>query len=272
MKKEIYPFKQSDIDGNTLFFIAGPCVIESERLCLSIADTLAQLAQKYDVTVIFKSSFDKANRTAHTSFRGPGLKKGLQILQKVKQYYGLPLLTDIHSSEQIQPVAAVVDIIQIPAFLCRQTELLLAAGKTDKYVNVKKGQFMAPHDMKHACAKVGYHKCLLTERGTFFGYNRLVVDFSGIQVMKTFGVPVIFDATHSVQKPGGADSCSSGNRDLAVPMAFSALCHQVNGLFFEVHPDPSQALCDGPNSLYLNDFVKHLPRFLELHQMLLSAS
>ncbi len=262
-----YPFKPGDLNGERLFFIAGPCVIESEELCLNIADTLAQLKQKYMVTFIFKASYDKANRTSGSSFRGPGKDKGLEILQKVKKSTGLPILTDVHTPQDIKGTADVVDILQIPAFLCRQTDMLDQAKATKKYVNIKKGQFMAPNDMRYAVEKAG-NKCMLTERGTFFGYNRLVVDFIGIHTMKKLAVPVVFDATHSVQLPGGQGGSSSGKRDMAVPLANAAICQGVNGLFFEIHPHPKEALCDGPNSLSVEEFEKNLPRFLELRQMM----
>ncbi len=269
MKTTSYPFTSHDVNGDKLFFIAGPCVIESEEICLTIAEKLAKLAHTHGVTVIFKASYDKANRTAASSFRGPGIEHGLTILEKVHAETGLPICTDIHASTDAAAIASVADIIQIPAFLCRQTDLLAAAGDTGKYVNIKKGQFMAPMDMRYAVEKAGA-KSLLTERGTFFGYNRLVVDFAGIHAMKTIGVPVIFDATHSVQAPGGGDGCSSGNREMIVPLAYAALCQKINGLFFEVHPDPEKALCDGPNSLRLVDFEKQLPQFIELHEKMKS--
>ena len=259
------PLTQEDLDGQSLFLIAGPCVIESEQVCLTVAEKLAQLSQKHQVTIIFKSSYDKANRTSLSSFRGPGREEGLKILQKVKDQTALPLLTDIHTPDDAEPVAQVVDIIQIPAFLCRQTDLLTKAGATEKYVNIKKCQFMAPEDMRFAIEKAG-SKCLLTERGTFFGYNRLVVDFGAIHAMKDLGVPVIFDATHSVQSPGSGDGCTSGNRSLIIPLAFAALCQGINGLFFEAHPEPDKALCDKDNSISLSDFEKNLPRFIEIFE------
>ncbi len=251
-------------DGS-LFFIAGPCVIESEKLCLTIAEKLSQLAHAHGVSIIFKASYDKANRTSAASFRGPGLDEGLKVLQKVKNETGISVCTDVHIPEHAAPVAEVADILQIPAFLCRQTDLLAAAGATGRHVNIKKGQFMAPQDMRFALKKAG-EKCFLTERGTFFGYNRLVVDFAGIHTLKALGVPVIFDATHSVQLPGGGSGVSSGNRDLAIPLARAAVCQKVNGLFFEVHPDPDNALCDGANSINLSDFENDVPRFLALHE------
>jgi 2-dehydro-3-deoxyphosphooctonate aldolase (KDO 8-P synthase) len=261
------PVPASLVNPGKLFFIAGPCVIESEDDCLRIADALAECARGNDTTVVFKASYDKANRTAKSSFRGPGRDDGLRILQKVRERSGLPLLTDVHLPSDAAAVAQVVDVIQIPAFLCRQTDLLRAAGQTGKIVNLKKGQFMAPGDMRYAVEKVG-GSCWLTERGTFFGYNRLVVDFVGFQEMKSLGVPIVFDATHSVQTPGAKQGCSGGCRDWAVPLARCALCCGADALFFEVHPDPNQALCDGPNSLYLADFEENLPRLLDLYRML----
>lgn len=252
-------------DHSCIFFIAGPCVIESEKLCLHVAERLAALSRKHRVDIIFKASYDKANRTSQTSFRGPGLKAGLAVLAKVRQETGLPVLTDVHTSSEATLAGTVVDILQIPAFLCRQTDLLRAAAKTRKTVNIKKGQFMAPGDMGHAINKAGKN-VWLTERGTFFGYNRLVVDYTGLIDMRKFGKPVIFDATHSVQQPGGAGGQSSGNRDLAIPLARAAVSVGVDGLFFEVHPDPSRALCDKDNSLYLHDFEREMPRLIELHQ------
>lgn len=250
-----------------IFFIAGPCVIESEEICLTIANRLALLSQKYSVNIIFKASYDKANRTSRSSYRGPGREDGLSILNTVKKETGLPLLTDIHESSQANEAADVVDILQIPAFLCRQTDLLSSAAATGKLVNIKKGQFMSPEDMKFSIQKAGDNSWL-TERGTFFGYNRLVVDFTGIPVLKSFGKPVIFDATHSVQSPGGGDGCSSGNREMALPLAKAAITMGIDGLFFEIHPQPEKALCDGPNSLRLADFENNLPKLIELHAYL----
>jgi 2-dehydro-3-deoxyphosphooctonate aldolase (KDO 8-P synthase) len=247
----------------SLFFIAGPCVIESESICKKIADRLAKLSSRYKVDILFKASYDKANRLARDSFRGPGRQQGLRTLETIKREFGLPVLTDIHEPAQAAEAAQVADVLQIPALLCRQTDLIVAAAKTGTWVNIKKGQFMAPEDMKFAVQKAG-KKVWLTERGTFFGYRRLVVDFAGIVVMKQFGVPVIFDATHSAQMPGGGKGVSDGNRDYAIPLAKAALAMGVDGLFFEVHPDPDHALCDGPNSIYLKDFEKALPRLIDL--------
>jgi len=266
-------FKQNQHIGEypeRLFFIAGPCVIESETLCCEVAQRLADLRTKYDLDIVFKASYDKANRLSASSFRGPGRESGLKILEKVRKQFGLPVLTDIHETSQAAEVAEIVDVIQIPALLSRQTDLLAAAGKTGKWVNIKKGQCMAPEDMEFAMQKAG-EKVWLTERGTFFGYKRLVVDFAGIPIMKRFGAPVIFDATHSVQLPGGGNGVSSGNRDLALPLARAALAMEVNGLFFEVHPDPDRALCDGPNSLRLDVFERAAPRLAKMFEMIRRA-
>ncbi len=256
---------QEDLFGQRLYFIAGPCVIESEEQCLMIARRLTLLADQHEVKIIFKASYDKANRTSVSSYRGPGRDEGLGVLQKVHTDTGLPICTDIHTPADAGPAAEVADIIQIPAFLCRQTDLLTAARDTGKYINIKKGQFMSPQEMRFAIDKAG-GKSLVTERGTFFGYNRLVVDFAGIHTLKTLAVPVIFDATHSVQQPGGGVGFSSGNRELAVPLSMAAVCQGVSGLFFEVHPDPDAALCDGANTISLEEFEKNLPRLLEMHE------
>ncbi len=247
----------------TPFFVAGPCVVESEDVCLRVAKVLQRLARVHEVEIVFKSSYDKANRTSKGSYRGIGRAEGLAVLSKVRQETGLRVLTDVHSVEQVSQAAAVVDVLQVPAFLCRQTDLLVAAGASGKLVNIKKGQFMAPSDMKYAVDKAGGN-CWLTERGTFFGYNRLVVDFAATPVLRSCGVPIVFDATHSVQEPGGACGKSGGNRDLALPLARAALCMGYDGLFFEVHPDPDKALCDGPNSLALDDFERDFGSLVEL--------
>lgn len=259
-------FKYKNESSTKLFIIAGPCVVETKELCLSIASKLAELSDKYRIDIIFKASYDKANRTSRSSYRGPGREEGLSILSCVKKETGLPLLTDIHESVQTTEAGEVVDILQIPAFLCRQTDLLINAAATGKIVNVKKGQFMAPEDMKYSLEKAGPNSWV-TERGTFFGYNRLVVDFAGIPILKSFAKPVIFDATHSVQNPGGGNGCSSGNRDLALPLAKAALAMGVDGLFFEIHPQPENALCDGPNSLSVSDFEKNLPYLIQLYEI-----
>ena len=233
-------------DGD-LFVIAGPCVIESKQLCMDIAERLISIAEATGVQIIFKASFDKANRTSISSFRGPGLKAGLDILAEIKQETGLAIMTDIHEPSQAAPVGKVVDCIQIPAFLCRQTDLLVECGKTGKPISVKKGQFVSPAEMKNAVEKIrstGNEKIMLTERGTFFGYNRLVNDFSAISEMKALGCPVIFDATHSTQQPGGLGNESAGRREMAPILANAAVAAGANGLFFETHPDPDNAKCD----------------------------
>jgi len=250
-----------------LFIIAGPCVIEDLDQSLLIAEKCARLAALHHITIIFKASYDKANRTSPASYRGPGPQEGLRILESVRTASGLPILTDIHESGQATEAGSVVDVLQIPALLCRQTDLLAAAARTGKIVNIKKGQFLSPAEMEFPIKKAG-ENCWVTERGTFFGYNRLVVDFTGIATLKSFGKPVIFDATHSVQQPGGGNGCSSGNRDLALPLAKAAVAMGVNGLFFEIHPDPDRALCDGPNSLRLDTFERELPGLIALAEFL----
>jgi len=249
--------------GNTLPFvlIAGPCVIESEKLVLSVASTLKRITSRRKIPFVFKSSYDKANRSSVRSFRGPGLKEGLRILAKVKQTVGVPILTDVHSAEEALEASRVADIIQIPAFLSRQTDLLLAAGRTGRTVNVKKAQFMAPWEMKNVIEKIestGNRKILITERGTIFGYNNLVVDMRGLQIMKSFGYPVVYDATHSVQLPGGKGTSSGGQREFVWPLARAAVSVGVASLFMEVHPAPDKALSDGPNSVFLRDMDSNL--------------
>jgi 2-dehydro-3-deoxyphosphooctonate aldolase (KDO 8-P synthase) len=240
-----------------LLWIAGPCVIESQELTLEIAATLARLAERLRLPLIFKASFDKANRSSGKSFRGPGLEQGLHTLAEVKRRTGLPVLTDIHETHQAAPAAEVCDVLQIPAFLARQTDLLLAAGKTGRAVNVKKGQFMAPWDMKQVVrklAEVGNERVLLTERGATFGYGNLVSDMRSIPLMQDLGRPVIFDATHSVQLPGAAGDRSGGDRRMVPYLARAATACGCDGLFMEVHPQPDQALSDGPNMVPLAEF------------------
>lgn len=247
-----------------LFFIAGPCVLESRELALRTAEELARIADKLGVLLVFKSSFDKANRTSGESFRGPGLETGLKWLSEIKDRFGLPVITDVHHPEQVRSASEVADVLQIPAFLCRQTDLLLAAGETKRVVNVKKGQFMAPWDMEQVCAKVshaGNSRIWLTERGSMFGYNNLVVDFRSIKIMQDLGYPVVFDATHSVQLPGGKGICSGGDREYVPVLAKSAVAAGCRGVFMEVHPEPDRALCDGPNSWPLGDAL-HLMQTL----------
>lgn len=254
---KIKPIKLRDfeIGADKLTILAGPCAIESKDVLFKVAETLKTLTQELGINYVFKSSFDKANRSSIKSFRGPGLEKGLELLAQVKQEFDLPIVTDIHTPEQAAPVAEVADILQIPAFLCRQTDLLVAAAKTGKIVNIKKGQFLAPAQMKPLAQKVsdsGNDKILFTDRGTSFGYNNLVVDMRGVPIMQEMGYPVVFDATHSVQLPGGAGECSSGERKYVSTLAKAATAAGAKALFFEVHPDPDKALCDGPNMLSID--------------------
>jgi len=243
----------------TFTLIAGPCVIESRALALEVAERMKTITERLGITYVFKASFDKANRSSGSTFRGPGVHEGLEVLAEVKQRFGVPVLTDIHESQHAAPVAAVVDVLQIPAFLCRQTDLLLAAAEavrgTNKTINVKKGQFLAPWDMAQVVNKLrkaGVENLWLTERGSSFGYNTLVVDYRSIPQMQTLGCPVIFDATHSVQQPGGQGSSSGGQREFVAPLARAAMAVGVDGLFMEVHPDPDNALSDGPNMVPLH--------------------
>lgn len=249
--------------------IAGPCVIESEEMVLSIAKQMKEITEELGIPYTFKASFDKANRTSISSFRGPGLERGLEILQKVKDMYNLPICTDIHEAWQAEPVSKVVDIIQIPAFLCRQTDLLVAAAKTGKCINIKKAQFLAPWDMKNCVEKVrqsGNNNVMLCERGTSFGYNTLVVDMTGLRVMKEFEVPVIFDATHSVQKPGGNGSSTGGNRQYVEYLAKAAIAVGVDGLFMETHPNPDCAKSDGPNMVPLGEMKNLLIKLKKVYK------
>lgn len=249
--------------------LAGPCVIESEEMVLEIAEHLKVISEHLGVDYYFKASFDKANRTSIHSYRGPGIKDGLRILQKVKDTYGLKIVTDIHEPWQAEPVSKVADIIQIPAFLCRQTDLLVAAAKTGKVINIKKAQFLAPWDMKNVVTKLeesGNKNIMLCERGTSFGYNTLVVDMTGIQEMKKFGYPVIFDATHSVQKPGGNGDATGGNREYVETLAKAAVAAGADALFFEVHMDPDKALSDGANMVCLNEFEEMMERILKVYK------
>lgn len=255
--------------GRPLLLIAGPCVIENEALTLSIARRLKEIVAGLPVQLVFKASFDKANRTSGSAFRGAGLEPGLKVLARVKEETGLPVTTDIHESQQADAVAAICELLQIPAFLARQTDLLVAAARTGRAVNVKKGQFMAPWDMRSVLDKLNAAGCknvLLCERGTFFGYGRLVNDMRSLPQMQALGAPVIFDATHSVQEPGGLGSATGGNREMVEPLARAAVAIGVDGLFFEVHPDPDHAPSDGPNMLRLDDFPAVLRRVLAIRQ------
>lgn len=256
-----------------LTLIGGPCVIESRDLVLEIAGTVSEICRRLGVQYVFKASFDKANRTSASSFRGPGLESGLAVLQEVKDQFRIPVLTDIHESYQAAIAAQVVDVLQIPAFLCRQTDLLLAAAKTGRAVNVKKGQFLAPAEMSQVVMKLrasGVENLLLTERGNSFGYNTLVVDFRSLPQLQDLGCPVIFDATHSVQQPGGQGGTSGGQREYVAPLARAAVAVGVDGLFMEMHPNPDSALSDGPNSLPLHRLEPLLRQLLAIREPLLS--
>jgi 2-dehydro-3-deoxyphosphooctonate aldolase (KDO 8-P synthase) len=253
--------------GAPLLLLAGPDVIESEAHTLRMAEALASIARDRGVALVFKASFDKANRTSAASFRGPGLAEGLRVLRRVKEETGLPITTDFHLPDQAAALAPVVDLLQVPAFLCRQTDMLVAAGATGRAVNVKKGQFVAPGDMRHAVEKVragGGQSVMLTERGSTFGYHTLVVDFRSIERMRALGVPVCFDATHSVQMPGALTNASGGEREFIPPLARAAVAVGVDALFFEVHDDPARALCDGPSQFPLAEFPALLDGLLRL--------
>jgi len=253
--------------GQPPFLIAGPCVIESEQLVMDTAGRIAEITRSLGIPYVFKSSFDKANRTSITSFRGPGLGKGLAVLAQVKRQLNVPVLTDVHTEEQAREAGAVVDVLQIPAFLCRQTDLLAAAAKTGKVVNVKKGQFLSPAEMGQAVKKVeecGSRRVILTERGSSFGYNNLIVDMRSFPIMRSFGYPVVFDATHSVQLPGGGGTKSGGQRQFVEPLACAAAGAGVDGFFMEVHPNPDEALSDGPNMVPLDELQALLERVLRI--------
>lgn len=249
--------------------IAGPCAIESEEMAMNIAEKMKAITDKLGIDYTFKGSFDKANRTSIHSKRGLGIDEGLRILQKVKNTYNIPVATDIHESWQAEPVGKVVDIVQIPAFLCRQTDLLVAAAKTGKCINIKKAQFLAPWDMKNCLQKVvesGNSNVMLCERGTSFGYNTLVVDMTGLVEMKKFGYPVIFDATHSVQKPGGKGDATGGNREYVEYLAKAAIAVGVDGLFMETHQNPDEAWSDGPNMVKLDDMEELLTKLVKVYE------
>lgn len=249
-------------------FIAGPCVIESEEMVMEEAKVIKEITERLNLDYYFKASFDKANRTSITSYRGPGIEEGLRILKKVKDTYGLKIATDIHEPWQAEKVAEVVDLIQIPAFLCRQTDLLVAAAATGRLINVKKAQFLAPWDMKNVIGKLeeaGNNNLMLCERGTSFGYNNLVVDMTGIVEMKKFGYPVVIDATHSVQKPGGKGNATGGNREYVEYVAKAAIAAGADALFMEVHPEPDKALSDGPNMVQLDQLEDMLIRIIKVY-------
>lgn len=255
---------------NPLVMMAGPCVIESRDHCLFMAETLKNLAQKFGVPLVFKSSFLKANRSSVDSFVGPGIEDGLKILQEIRTQIDIPVISDIHSIEQVAPAAEVLDILQIPAFLCRQTSLIVAAAKTGRIVNVKKGQFLAPWDVRNIINKVhsaGNHKLLITERGASFGYNNLVVDMRSLEIIKKLGAALVFDATHSVQLPGGQGDSSGGQREFVDPLTRAALAVGVNAVFLEVHDKPEFAKCDGPNMITPEQLSAWLPLWLNIDRL-----
>ena len=260
--------------NNPPLIIAGPCVIESEDVTLHTAQRLKDICSSAGLSFVFKCSYDKANRTSIKSFRGPGIEKGLRILSDIKSKLNIPVISDVHSVEEVKPAAEVLDALQIPAFLCRQTDLISAAAKTGKPVNIKKGQFLAPWDVKNIIEKFtaeGNHNLFITERGASFGYNNLVVDFRAFPIMRSFGYPVIFDVTHSLQLPGGQGTSSGGQREFAEPLARAAVAVGVDGLFFEVHPEPEKALCDGPNMIRLDSFLNLLKTIKSLHGIVKEA-
>lgn len=255
--------------GHPLLLIAGPCVLQTRELAMQIADVLARLNTRPEINVVFKASFDKANRTSLASERGPGIDEGLRMLEDVARQSGLPTTTDVHLPDQAAVVAEVCDLLQIPAFLARQTDLLVAAAGTGKPVNVKKGQFMSPEDMKYVVDKLRGSDAagvLLCERGTFFGYGRLVNDMQSLPLMRSLGAPVVFDATHSVQRPGGLGGATGGNREMVEPLARAAVAIGTDGLFFETHPDPATSPSDGPNMIPLGDFTQMIERLLLLRR------
>jgi 2-dehydro-3-deoxyphosphooctonate aldolase (KDO 8-P synthase) len=254
--------------GSPLVLVAGPCVIEDYETTREIARILKEITSKLEIPFIFKASYDKANRTSVAAFRGPGLSDGLRVLKEIKKELGIPILSDVHRISEIPAAAQILDIIQIPAFLCRQTDVIIEVAKTGKPVNIKKGQFLAPWDMANVVEKItsaGNRRILITERGTMFGYNNLVVDFRGFMIMRKIGYPVIFDATHSVQLPGGAGASSGGQREYAPVLARAAAAAGVDGIFMEVHTNPDKALCDGPNSLKLDTISELLSQLKSIH-------
>lgn len=256
--------------GQPLLLIAGPCALESEELARRVAGTMQEICGRLGLSYVFKASFDKANRTSLSSYRGPGLEQGLAILARIREELQVPVISDVHDTSQITAAAEVLDIIQIPAFLCRQTDLLTAAARTGKPINLKKGQFVSPWDMANAVNKIreaGGKKVMLVERGASFGYNNLVVDMRALPIMRSLDCPVIYDATHSVQLPGGAGGTSGGQREFIAPLSRAAVAAGIDGLFMEVHPDPDQALCDGPNSIALDQIEGILTQLVQIRKV-----
>jgi 2-dehydro-3-deoxyphosphooctonate aldolase (KDO 8-P synthase) len=272
MPAVIKPFQVGNVaTGNgELFLIAGPCVVESESHTLRMAEAIARITRSANVPYIFKASYDKANRTSINAHRGPGVDEGLRILGRVQNELGLPVLTDVHDVHQVKQAAEVADVLQIPAFLCRQTDLICEAARSGRAVNIKKGQFVAPHDIRNAIEKAasqGNERVIVTERGTSFGYNNLVVDFRGFPIMRAFGYPVVYDVTHSLQRPGGLGNATGGDSDLIEYMARAGVACGVDGLFMEVHDNPPAALSDGPNSLPLERLAPLLSRLKAIHEL-----
>ena len=268
--KEVKITENITVGNGKIFLIGGPCVIESEDLVMTVAEKMKEITDKLNIQYIFKASFDKANRSSISSFRGPGLEKGLEILSRVKEKYGVALATDIHEPWHCKEAAKVIDILQIPAFLSRQTDLLIAAGETGKAVNIKKGQFLAPWDMKNIVVKMeesGNQNIMLCERGSTFGYNNMVVDMRSLLEMRKFNYPVVFDVTHSVQKPGGLGTATSGDREYVYPLLRAGLAIGVDAIFAEVHPNPTEAKSDGPNMLYLKDLEEILKIAIEIDKI-----
>jgi len=271
MSASINPFKVGSIEvgGGNLFLIAGPCLVESESHALKMAEAISAITNRLGIPYIFKSSYDKANRTSINSHRGPGLEEGLRVLSRVRSEIGLPVLTDVHEVGQVRAAAEVADVLQIPAFLSRQTDLIVEVARSGRAVNIKKGQFLAPQDMRNAIEKAtseDNHRVMITERGTSFGYNNLVVDFRGLPIMRGFGYPVIFDATHSVQLPGGGGNKSSGQREFAPVLARAAVAAGADGVFIEAHPNPDKALSDGPNMIPLDEMPVLLKTLLHVRE------
>ncbi len=272
MPSSVTPFKVGDVEvgGGELFLIAGPCVVESEAHAIKMADAISRITRRLGVPYIFKASYDKANRTSATAHRGPGVEEGLRVLGRVRSEFGLPVLTDVHESAQVAAAAEVADVLQIPAFLCRQTDLIVEAARTGRAVNIKKGQFLAPHDMRNAVAKVtsqDNRRVIITERGTSFGYNNLVVDFRGLPIMRGFGYPVVYDITHSLQRPGGLGTATGGDAEFIEYMARAGVACGVDGVFMEVHDNPAAALSDGPNSLPLERLAPLLETLKAIHAL-----
>jgi 2-dehydro-3-deoxyphosphooctonate aldolase (KDO 8-P synthase) len=271
MTKEIKISNLRIGNGNPLVLIAGPCVIESEKNCLDTAQRIKEITHRLNMPLIFKSSFDKANRLSIDSYRGPGLKRGLDILNKVKKKVNVPILSDIHCQKEIKEAAEVLEIIQIPAFLCRQTDIVVGAAKTGRVINIKKGQFLAPWDILPIIKKIestGNRQILITERGVCFGYNNLISDFRSLAIMRQFSYPVIYDATHSVQIPGGKGACSGGQREFVAGLSRAAVAFGCDGLFLEVHANPNKALCDGPNMISLEELAKLLKQIKKIEAAL----